>query len=185
LPGSRKAELARHIPVVVETARRIQARHASLFTMVLPSEELRSDFAGLINQHGVPINTQIGRLHDALARADLAVASSGTVTLECAWFGIPTVVMYQVHRLEFELARRIVKVPFIAMPNLLAGEAVFPEFIQQRATPDRLADASLKLLEDTTLRRESLTKINRALATLGEPGSCQRAARAVLSLLNR
>jgi lipid-A-disaccharide synthase len=184
LPGSRKAELARHIPTMVETARRTMTGHKALFTMVLPSEELRSAFAGVINQPGIHINTQIGRLHEALSTADLAIASSGTVTLECAWFGVPTVVMYQLSWPEYQVGRRIVKVPFIAMPNLLAGEAIYPEFIQHEAAPDRLAEAALNLLTNDALRAATRAKINQAVATLGQPGSCQRAARAVLSLLH-
>jgi len=184
LPGSRKSELARHIPVIVETARRIHARHEAIFTLVLPNEELRSAFADRIHQPGVHINTQTGRLHEALTRADLAIASSGTVTLECAWFGIPTVVLYKVHPLEYEVGRRIAKVPFIAMPNLLAGEEVFPEFIQNDAHPDRLAEAALRFIQDEALRGDALRKVNRAVATLGSPGSSRRAARVVLSLLD-
>lgn len=183
LPGSRKSELAQHVPILIETARRILHQHKAVFTLVLPSEELRSAFASRINQSDININTQIGRLHDALARADLAIASSGTVTLECAWFGVPTVVLYKLNRLEYEIGRRIVKVPYIAMPNLLAGEAVFPEYIQNDATPAKLSEAALRFLKDTHLRAETRTMINRAVATLGGPGATRRAARAVLSLL--
>jgi lipid-A-disaccharide synthase len=184
LPGSRKGELARHIPVVVEAARRILAKRKAVFTLVLPSEELRDTFTGIINQPGLHIDTQIGRLPEALATADLAIASSGTVTLECAWFGVPTVVLYRLSRFEYEIGRRIVKVPYIAMPNLLAGEAVFPEFIQNEATPEHLAAAALRFLEDDALRAQTCNQINRAVATLGQPGACQRAAEAVLSLLD-
>jgi lipid-A-disaccharide synthase len=184
LPGSRKGELTRHIPVIVEAARRILAKRKAVFTLVLPNEELRNTFTGIINQPGIHIDTQIGRLPEALATADLAIASSGTVTLECAWFGVPTVVLYRLSRFEYEIGRRIVKVPYIAMPNLLAGEAVFPEFIQEAATPEALATAALQFLEDDTLRARTRKQINRAVATLGPPGSCRRAAKAVLSLLD-
>ncbi len=183
LPGSRRSELARHLPAMVEATSRILARRKAVFTMVLPNEELRSEFSVTINRLGMHISTQIGRLHDALAEADVAIASSGTVTLECAWFGVPTVVMYKLSRLEYEIGRRIVKVPFIAMPNLLAGESVCPEFIQDQATPQHLADAALRFLEDEPLRAGTRNKTNRAVATLGPPGSCSRAAQAVLALL--
>jgi lipid-A-disaccharide synthase len=183
LPGSRKSELARHLPTLVAAARRILTQRKAVFTLVLPNEELRSGFATLIHQSGVDINTQIGRLHDALAASDVAIASSGTVTLECAWFGLPTVVLYKLSPFEYEIGRRIVKVPYIAMPNLLAGEPVFPEFIQHQATPENLANATLRLLSDESLRAETRRKVNRAVATLGAPGSCRRAAQAVLSLL--
>lgn len=185
LPGSRKSELARHIPILVQTAGKIREQRKAIFTMVLPNEELRSAFAGLINDPGIHINTQIGRLHEALSTADLAIASSGTITLECAWFGVPTVVMYKLSWPEYQVGRRIVKVPFIAMPNLLAGEAVFPEYIQHEATPDKLSEAGLRFLSDEDLRVKTRHKINRAVGTLEGPGSTQRAAQAVLSLVDR
>jgi len=184
LPGSRKSELARHIPTMIEAARRILAQRKAIFTLVIPNEELRGAFSEMINQPGLHVDTQIGRLHDALATADLAIASSGTVTLECAWFGVPSVVMYKVSRLEYEIGRRIVKVPYIAMPNLLINEPVFPEFIQDKASPDPLAEAALRFLTDDRLRADTQNKMNRAVATLGEPKSCRRAAQAVLALLN-
>jgi lipid-A-disaccharide synthase len=184
LPGSRKGELARHIPVIVETARRIQSQQNAIFTMVLPSEEHRRHFAGLINQPGVHVNTQVGRLHEALAKSDLAIASSGTVTLECAYFGVPTVVLYKVNQIEYEVARRIVKVPYMAMPNLLANKPILPEFLQHEATPEALADAAMKFLKDAALRDDTLRSMDRAVSTLGQPGSCRRAAHAVLSLLS-
>lgn len=183
LPGSRKAELARHLPVVIEAARQIQAQRNAIFTLVLPNDELRNTFSELINPAGLHIHTQIGRLHEALAEADLAIASSGTVTLECAWFGVPTVVLYKVSRFEYEIGRRIVKVPYIAMPNLLANAAVFPEFIQNDATPSNLSAAALRFLNDDALRADTLRMINRAVNTLGDPHATQRAAQAVLALL--
>jgi len=184
LPGSRKSELKHHIPTIVEAARKILAQRKAIFTLVIPSEELRGAFSEMINQPGLHIDTQIGRLHEALATADLAIASSGTVTLECAWFGVPTVVMYKVSPFEYEVGRRIAKVPYIAMPNLLAGEEVFPEFIQHEATPDHLAGSALRFLTDDALRTETRDKTNHAVATLGEPNACRRAAQAVLSLLD-
>jgi hypothetical protein len=99
--------------------------------MVLPDEESARS-ARVQLPAAPPIAAQAGGLAEVLSQASLAIASSGTVTLECAYFGVPTLVLYKLSPLEFQIARRMVRVKHIAMPNLLAGETVFPEFLQQR-----------------------------------------------------
>jgi len=83
-----------------------------------------------------------------LALADVAIASTGTVTMECARFGVPTVAIYKTSWFTYQIARRIVQVKYAAMPNLLAGGEISPEFIQTTATPENIAGTTLKLLHD-------------------------------------
>jgi lipid-A-disaccharide synthase len=182
LPGSRVGELNRHLPVMLEAARRIMAERTVAFRMVLPAEDLAArarEQLGTASQ----IEVQTGGLPDALARADLAIASTGTVTLECAFFGVPTVTLYKTSWGTYQIAKRIVKVPSLTMPNLLAGEPVFPEFIQDAATPENLARAALELLNDSARRQTIQSKLTKLVATLGEPGACRRVAEAIVSLL--
>ena len=120
---------------------------------------------------------------EALQQADLAIASTGTVTLECAFFGVPTVTLYKTSWGTYQIARRIVKVPSLTMPNLLASEPVYPEFIQDAATPANLARAALELLNDPARRQTIQSKLEKLVTTLGEPGACRRAAEAIVSLL--
>jgi len=185
LPGSRRSELTRHLPVIVETARRLISQSQARLVMVLPDNQ-HADLAraALAGSDG-SIVLQTGGLSTLLPRADMAIASSGTVTLECAWFGVPTVVFYMLSRPEYKIGRRIVKVPFIAMPNLLAGEEVFPEFIQDTATAENLAGAALDLLNNMERRNNVRVKLAKAVASLGGPGATRRAAQAILSLLPR
>ena len=91
------------------------------------------------------LEVQAGGLPEALAEADVAIASTGTVTTECAYFGVPTVALYKTSWSTWQIARRIVKVKYMAMPNLLANEEVFPEFIQGAATPDNITRATVEL----------------------------------------
>ena len=77
--------------------------------------------------------------------ATLALASTGTVTMECAWFGVPTVTFYKTSWSTYQIGKRIIRVPYLAMPNILAGAPVFPEFIQHDATPEHLSRAVLDL----------------------------------------
>ena len=182
LPGSRVKELKRHLPVMVEAAKRILASQPVSLRLVLPSERLAEtarSFTAALPQ----IQTQVGGLAEALSQADLAIASSGTVTMECAFFGVPTVVLYKLSWPEFQIGKRIVRVKYIAMPNLLANEAVFPEFIQDDATPDNLSRAALEFLHDGARREQTQAKLKQVIASLGEPGASRRAAVAVVKLL--
>ena len=181
LPGSRESELRRHLPVMVETARLLGVRRPLRIRMVLPSARMatfaQSQVAGLAG-----IKVQVGGLSAALQQASVALASTGTVTLECAWFGVPTVTLYKTNWLTYTLGKRLVTVPYLTMPNLLAGGEVMPEFVQDAATPAALAGALNRLLDGPLEPvREKLAAVRRSL---GSPGASDRAATAILSLLN-
>jgi lipid-A-disaccharide synthase len=120
-----------------------------------------------------------------LQEATLAVASTGTVTLECALFGVPTVALYRTSWPTYFVARSIATVKFLAMPNLLAGKAVFPELIQHQATPQNIAREALTLLASPDKREAIKAKLAQIVASLGGPGASDRAAAAVLCLMDR
>jgi lipid-A-disaccharide synthase len=183
LPGSRKTELQRHLPVILGAARQIASRQNVHFKMVLPSEELVT-VARQFGLESLPhLEVRIGRLAESLSQAALAIASSGTVTLECAYFGVPTVVIYKTSWSTYQIARRIVRVKYLAMPNLLANEAVFPEFIQQAATAENIARESLDLLNNPVRREAIKSKLSKSINSLGGSGSSQRAAQAIVKMM--
>ena len=182
LPGSRTAELRRHLPEMVGAVQRISAQAKAHFTMVLPNDALLTQ-ALTFGTDAIPnLKLQIGGLSSALARATLAIASTGTVTLECAYFAVPTVAIYKTSWSTYEIARRIIKVRFLAMPNLLADEVLFPELIQHDATAEKIARESLALLGNPNRRQEIQAKLQSIMTSLGGPGAGQRAARAIASL---
>ena len=185
LPGSRAAELRRHLPLLTATARRIhEARSEVRVKMVLPNEDLKREATvGLSDDPHIAV--QVGDLPGALAGADLAITKSGTITLECALFGVPAVVFYKTSWPTYLIARRVIEVEHIAMPNLLANGAVYPEFVQDAATPDNLARAALDLLSNEPRRTEVRSQLTRIVESLGEPGACRRAAGAVMRLLDK
>jgi lipid-A-disaccharide synthase len=179
LPGSRKGELQRHLPVMLASLKIIQEKiPAAKAKMVLPNPGLMT----LAKSLGAEVEIQIGELPWALAEAEVALASTGTVTMECAFFGVPTVTLYKTSWLTYQIARRIVTVKSLTMPNLLAGAPVYPEFIQQAATPENLSRAALELLQDETLRARIQLQLAQIIASLGQPGAAGRAANAILSL---
>ena len=129
------------------------------------------------------IHVQIGGLAEALAGADIAIAATGTVTMECAFFGVPTVTLYKTSWATYQIGKRLVKVNSLTMPNLLAGEPVFPEFIQGAATSENIARAALELLNDAERRDAIRGRLMRVIDSLGGPGACARAAQAIGRLL--
>jgi lipid-A-disaccharide synthase len=181
LPGSRRGELARHLPVMLGALERLRRNLPDLAArMVLPNELL----AQQAKQMGVPsgLAVQVGDLPDALRQATVAIASTGTVTMECALFGVPTVALYKTSWGTYQIGKRVVTVKFLAMPNLLADAPIFPEFIQDAATPENLACATLDLLQSPERREDIQRKLAAIVATLGTSGASRRAAQAVLRL---
>jgi lipid-A-disaccharide synthase len=183
LPGSRKSELQRHLPVMLQAAWKIVKEKGVRFVCVLPNESLVELAKPLALKSGWPdMIFQIGDLPQALATADVALASTGTVTMECAFFGVPTVTLYKTSALTYQIARRLVTVKSLTMPNLLAGEEVYPEFIQHAATAENISRAALELLRDEPRREQIQAQLAHIVATLGEPGAASRAAAAILGL---
>jgi lipid-A-disaccharide synthase len=181
LPGSRKSELQRHLPVMIEAARIIKSKTQVKFKMVLPDEDLKQ-LANRLADLPKDWEIQLGNLSQALAAADVAIASTGTVTMECAFFGVPTVTLYKTSWFNYEIARRIVTVKWATMPNILANEEVFPEFIQNTATPESISQAALELLQNESRRTKIKSQLAQIVSSLGEPGAAGRAATAILSL---
>lgn len=181
LPGSRIGELRRHLPVMLDALKKIlSAKPEVRARMVLPNEPL----AQLARAGSPPagLEIQIGNLADALAQSAIAIASTGTVTMECAFFGVPTVALYKTSWSTYQIGRRIIQVKHLAMPNLLANEAIFPELIQHDATAENIARAALDLLNDPQRRDAIRAKLAKVVESLGGPGASQRAAQAILRL---
>jgi lipid-A-disaccharide synthase len=180
LPGSRKSELRQHLPSVLAAVKLIQERlPAARARMVLPNPAL----AQLAKSLGSTVDVQIGELPWALSEADVAIASTGTVTMECAFFGVPTVTIYKKPLLGLALALGIITVKSFTMPNLLAGGEVYPEFLQGRLTPENVAQAALELLQNEARRATMRLQLAAVIASLGNPGAPNRAAGAILSLI--
>ena len=184
LPGSRAGELKRHLPVMLEAARLISAKQNVRFLMILPSEAMAAQ-ARRFGLDSIPnLEIQIGGLSQALSQATVSIASTGTVTLECAYFGVPTVAIYKTSAITYQIARRIIHVRFLAMPNLLADDVVFPELIQNEATGPKIAQETLSILTNPARHAEIQAKLKKIILSLGPTGAAHRAAQAIAKLLN-
>lgn len=151
LPGSRPGELRRHVPVMEEVSERL----------------MRQGVRSALFPPGSPVSAR-----DALGAADAAIAASGTVTLEAALCGCPTVVMYRLDALSHAVARRVLDLPYLALPSWIAGRQVFPELVQDRATGTLLAQAVSDLLSPTAAQaiRDDLAALSSLLGPAGAAG---------------
>ena len=181
LPGSRAGELRRHLPILRDAAHEIARSRSLEFHMVLPTAALAEIARGFDWPDRTHIH--IGGLPEVLPRMTIALASTGTVTMECAYFRVPTVAFYKTSWLTYEIGKRIVTVGYLAMPNVLAGHEVFPEFVQHNATGQNLARAALDLIENDSRRAKICEKLQKIIASLGPPGGARRAARSITRLL--
>ena len=184
LPGSRADELRRHLPVMLGALKLIREKLPAVKAiMVLPDETLKQLAH---KQSALPsdMEIQIGNLPQALAEADVAIASTGTVTMECAFFGVPTVTLYKTSWSTYQIGKRIVKVKWLTMPNILADEEIYPEFVQNAAIPENIAAAALELLQNEPRRIQIKKRLAEVVSSLGGPGANARAAAAILSLFS-
>ena len=179
LPGSRAKEVGRHLGVMVDAAKRVNATPL----IVLPNNSLVAQ-AKLHVPEISDWDIRVGGLPEALAGSDLAIASSGTVTLECAWFRVPTVVLYKTSWITYFLGKLFLKVNHIAMPNLLAGCEVFPEYIQRDASAENLAREADRFIHDSTRREQLHSQLGKIADSLGGKGAAGRASKAVWRLVN-
>jgi lipid-A-disaccharide synthase len=183
LPGSRKSELKRHLPAMMGALQVVREKlPGARAKMILPNQAL-TDLAGRLVTPQPNLELQTGHLPQALAQADIAIAKTGTVTMECAFFGVPAVTLYKGSWLNYQIARHLITVTTFTMPNLLANEEVYPEFLQNELTAENLAGAALDLLQNEARRQKIKSQLAQVIASLGEPGAAKRAAEAVLSLL--
>jgi len=124
-----------------------------------------------------------GETYDALAYADASIVSSGTATVEAALLGAPMVVVYRVSPLTALLAKPLVRTENFGMVNLIAGREVVPELIQEDFTPEKVAEATLRLLQDPAAAAAMRAALSEVRRKLGPPGAVERAADAIAALL--
>lgn len=187
-PGSRRSEITRLMPVFGQALGLLARQSTRSLNVLLPAVDHLADEIGALSA-AWPIRPEILRgeraKYAAFRRANVALAASGTVTLELAVSGVPMVVAYKVSKWE-EPLRFLIDVPSIVLANLILGENVIPEFVQRDCTADRLAGALLALVDDTPARRrqvEAFSRFDDLLETGAPTTPSERAADIVLAVL--
>ena len=184
LPGSRRTEVGIHLPVLWAAARLMSNQKKGLkFVLLSPNEEIQKYSLSLLEKFPAPnfdFEYNISYAISHLSRCALALVASGTASLECALVGVPQVVVYRVHPITFAVGRQLVKVKHLSMVNVLAGEEVVPELLQDRFQPELVSREALDLLLNLSRRERMKHRVAEIVATLGGPGASQRAAKAIL-----
>lgn len=179
LPGSRRQEVKKILPVMVKAARKIKEQRPDVQLIVGMAEGLEDkDFASASDLPKVQ-----GLTYGLMAASDLVLVASGSATLEAGILGTPMIVLYKTSWLSYQIAKMVVMIPDIALINVVAGKRLVPEFVQGAASPDRVAQASLALLNDSTRKDEIKRGLKQAVTSLGAPGASAKAAAIALSML--
>ena len=185
LPGSREDEVRRHLGLMLEAAARISWELPGVEFLLPKAPGLaRAAIDAAVSRAGVSVCVAEGGLADALQLMDAAVVASGTATLEAALCGVPMAVVYRTSWPTYLAARAVVRIPRIALVNIVGERLIVPEFVQQRATPGRVAQALIRLLRDEANSAEMKQSLEGVRAKLGPPGAVGRAASVVLELLH-
>lgn len=187
LPGSRRSELHHMADLFVKTARRLLQDLPDAHFLVPTASRATRELFQLSQRRneaaGLPLSLLFGHPHEALGAADVALVASGTATLEAALIKTPMIITYRQSALSWIAMRRMGYLPYVGLPNILAGEQLVPEFLQDKATPGVLANALLELLHDAGAQRRQIAKFHEIHALLRQD-TAQKAADAVLGVID-
>lgn len=183
MPGSRAGEVARMAPVFIAAAKLCLAKQPDLqFVLPAANPERRAQLQQLLREEQLPISVVDGQSHLCMQASDAVLMASGTTSLEAMLLKKPMVIAYKMAPLSYAIISRLLNVPFVGLPNLLAGRLLVPELLQDAATPPALADALLRQLQDPTLRDElaaAFTELHQQIKL----DASERAADAVIELI--
>jgi len=185
-PGSRRNEIERLLPVIIGAAVKLKERFSDIqFILPLASTLESDDIVPLLTAAGLDVAITRDRIHDMIRACDAVISVSGTVTLEIALVGTPMVIIYKLSPLTYQLAKRLVKIDNIGLCNIVAGETMVRELIQDQANPDEIAAEIGTLLTDHTYETAIRNKLGEVRSKLGGGGASRHVARLALALCGR
>jgi lipid-A-disaccharide synthase len=186
-PGSRSREIRHLFPIMLGAAKELASRLPRLrFEAAAASPSLAAQMNEFLRAEKYDpgfCQVRCGRFYPLMQEAAAGMVCSGTATLEAAYFGLPSVLLYKVAWPTWLIGKMLVEVPHLGMPNVLAGREILPEFLQSRARPRAIADALERLLTQPEQRQSQQQAFEEVIRDLGTPGAGARAAREVSSLL--
>ncbi len=185
LPGSRKKEIASLLPLFISVARELRQAYPNLFFGVVQAPGVNTDFLHKYLPEE-PFLDWIApeNRHSFLSQSSLALAASGTVTLECAILDVPTIVAYKLSWISYMVGRLLIDVPYISMPNLILKRPVFPEFIQSRAHLENILHAARVWLDNPQEKEFALRDLEKVRNQLGEQRATPACAQLILDTMS-
>ncbi len=185
LPGSRKQEILTLLDRMLQGAQMALAKHPELVFYLPKAHTIeRSDLTDIIDKYKVPVTITEEKIYDLMQCCDVALAASGTVTLETALVGLPTVLLYRLSPVTFGLAKVLVNVKHVGLPNIVAGREVIPELLQNDVTAENINNQLESLLYDQTRRTQMIEDLSAVKTDLGAPGAVARVAEIIGAVAN-
>ena len=183
MPGSRKQEILNLLPDMLSAAEKItQKVPGCQFFLPVASTISREMLRTLLDKYNVHVTLTNDKTYDLMNICDVAVAASGTATLETSLLKVPTVIIYRVATLTYLIGKQLVKIPDIGLPNIVAGRRIVPELLQDDVNPEAIAAETLRLLIDGEARRQVLADLEEVHTKLGETGAVIRVAEVILEV---
>lgn len=183
LPGSRKQEIERILPAMLETAKRLEAKFPDLSFMIpTPNKQIGQIVKGQVfhcRHKPSRLNVVCGRAREVMRQAEAAIVTSGTATLEAALIGTPHILVYKTSAFTYWFARAVVKISHIGLVNIVADRTVCPELIQHDATPEAMAEQTTALMTDTPERIKMVEEYTEIRQLLGDKNSAKTVAQTI------
>jgi len=186
LPGSREYEVRTMLPTLLKAAQRVFDTYPLARCLIARAPSISHQLLQeLVEQGGTPVQIVDGQANEVMAASDLLFVASGTATLQAAMIGTPMVIVYRVPWVTYQVAKRLMQVQWIGLVNIIAGQLIVPELIQQHLTPERLSTEGLRLLADSHAAEDMRQSFRKVKESLGKPGASLRAAQIVLAEAQR
>lgn len=184
LPGSRKGEIKRLLPTMLESAKHLKAGFPDLeFILPLASSLSQADIDPYLQNNPLPIHVIRDHFYDALQLCDAAIVTSGTATLETALLGVPMVIVYKTTPITYFLAKLVIKIPYIGLCNIVAGRHIVKEMIQNDANFINITDEISHILNDSAYRENMHRDLLKIKENLGNGGGSMQAARVLIGMV--
>lgn len=183
LPGSRQQEITNLLPVMLEAGEKIVAQLPNCqFFLPVASTISQEMIQKIISRYKVNVILTKDRTYDLMNIATVAIAASGTVTLEASLLKLPTIIIYKTATLTYFLGKILVKIPYISLPNIIAGRKIVPELLQYAVTADNIANEAMPVLTTPAIHKAVVTDLEEVRRKLGAEGAVRRVAQEILAV---
>jgi len=169
------------LPTLLEAVQLIRSRYPTLQTVLAQADSVSDSMINRVLGKSHFVRVIKGQSNAVIAASDMLLIASGTATLQAALIGTPMIIVYRTSPLTYQIGKRLVTIPYIGLVNILAGQEVVPELLQNRMTSDNIAQEALAILGDSTRQRVMKESFQALQKTLGGPGASKRAAEMIVS----
>jgi lipid-A-disaccharide synthase len=186
LPGSRKQEIQIILPEILKAAEALARQYDNMdFYLPIAPGISKTELTKIIKEYNVRVHIKTDHTYDLMNVCDFAIATSGTVTLEAAMIGLPSVILYKMSPISYFIGNFLIHLPNFSLPNIIAGERILPEFLQAEIVTERIVEEAKKMFKDTETAAALKQKLKMIRQRLGQPDAAGRVAKLILSTADR